>query len=681
MAAISTTLLGPPQINVPPLSAAAAAAVDDVIDKNTSDSSSSSSYGYDYDSYLSYSPYTATRGLTETNSKTYLNSGNPCVDFFFHVVPDTPPSELNRLLELSWNKDPLITLKLVCNLRGVRGTGKSDKEGFYTAALWLYEHHPRTLSLNMKSISGFGYFKDMPEILFRVLEGSEVRKISKRQRDESLLAKGIMPRNRSPFSGLGAAYRGIFSGGGGGGGGGRGYNSDSDYDDRDEEKEEEKAKKVDEKKEKTEEEKEKDRIRKEKARVLRLKRKNERTKKVLDKYNQDSTFRLLHDSISDHFGELLRNDVDLLNKGDMYKIGFSAKWCPTIDSTYDEVTLLCESIARRVFPKGEFEEYKDMEEAHYAYHIRDRLRKEVLVPLRKALELPEVYLCAKMWNALPYNRVPSVAMRAYKTLFYKHDKERFEEYLEKVKAGKATIAAGALLPHEIIGQLHDPEGGQVAELQWKRMVDDMAKKGKLNNCMAVCDVSGSMHGIPMEVCVSLGLLISELSEEPWKGKLITFSQSPQFHTITGKTLLKKTEFIRRMDWGMNTDLQKVFDRILEVAIKAKIPEEQMVRRLFVFSDMEFDEASTNTNWESDYMVIQRKFKAAGFENVPEIVFWNLRHSRSTPVPSNQPGVALVSGYSKNLMTLFLEGGGVINPEAVMLEAIGKPEYDALVVYD
>lgn len=44
----------------------------------------------------------------------------------------------------------------------------------------------------------------------------------------------------------------------------------------------------------------------------------------------------------------------------------------------------------------------------------------------------------------------SVAMKFYKEKFLKHDKDRFEEYLQKVKQGKSSIAAGALLPHEII---------------------------------------------------------------------------------------------------------------------------------------------------------------------------------------------------------------------------------------
>lgn len=130
---------------------------------------------------------------------------------------------------------------------------------------------------------------------------------------------------------------------------------------------------------------------------------------------------------------------------------------------------------------------------------------------------------AKEWGSLPYNRVASVAMKSYKEIFLSHDEERFKKYLEDDKSGKTKIAAGAVLPHEIIGDL---DGGEVAELQWKRMVDDMRTKGSLTNCIAISDVSGSMEGTPMEVSVALGLLVSELAEEPWRGKLITFSRTP-----------------------------------------------------------------------------------------------------------------------------------------------------------
>ncbi|XP_010494325.1 PREDICTED: uncharacterized protein LOC104771494 [Camelina sativa] len=604
-------------------------------------------------------------GLTENFSPTFLSSGNPCLDFFFHIVPDTRPDDLIQRLAISWSHDPLTTLKLVCNLRGVRGTGKSDKEGFYTAAFWLYKSHPKTLALNLPALVGFGYFKDLPEILFRILEGQQLERGKSR-----VWRKKI----RRKFKGK-SEKRSELSG---------------EIEDRILENTEEISGPVD----------------KIKARALRKQREFEKAKKALERYNSDANYRLLFDRTADLFAGLLKSDLKCLNSNELNKISLASKWCPSVDSSYDKTTLICEAIARRLFSRDEYEE--GIEEAHYAYRIRDRLRKEVLVPLHKALELPELSMSAKEWNLLKYNRVASVAMKNYKKLFAEHDSERFTEFLEDVKSGKKKIAAGALLPHEIINQLECNDesdvGSEVAELQWARMVDDLAKKGKMKSSLAVCDVSGSMSGTPMEVCVALGLLVSELNEEPWKGKVITFSENPQLHTVTGSSLMEKTEFVRQMDWGMNTDFQKVFDRILEVAVENKLTNDQMVKRLFVFSDMEFDDAMADRHsevnyslsveerlkiskqqskekWETDYEVVQRKYKENGFQNVPEMVFWNLRDSSATPVVANQKGVAMVSGFSKNLLTLFLEEGGIVNPEDVMWLAIKAEEYKKLTIYD
>lgn len=419
-------------------------------------------------------------------------------------------------------------------------------------------------------------------------------------------------------------------------------------------------------------------VEKEGAHVLKEEKRIALAKKLVDRYTTDPNFKFLHDCISDHFADCLKKDLEFLKSGSPNKISLAAKWCPSVDSSFDRSTLLCETIAKKIFPR---EEYEGVEEAHYAYRVRDRLRKDVLVPLRKVLELPEVFIGANQWGLIPYNRVASVAMKFYKEKFLKHDKERFEKYLEDVKAGKTTIAAGALLPHEIIESLDDEDGGEVAELQWKRIVDDLLKKGKMRNCLAVCDVSGSMHGTPMEVCVALGLLVSELNEEPWKGKVITFSREPQLHVIKGDNLKSKTQFVRNMDWGMNTDFQKVFDRILDVAVNGNLKEDQMIKRIFVFSDMEFDQASANS-WETDYQAITRKYREKGYGSaVPQIVFWNLRDSKATPVPSTQKGVALVSGFSKNLLTLFFDNDGDISPVEAMEAAIAGPEYQKLVVLD
>ncbi|KAL3728504.1 hypothetical protein ACJRO7_033140 [Eucalyptus globulus] len=537
------------------------------------------------------------KGQTENNSATFLSTGNPCLDSFFHVVPDTPPESLTQRLESAWAHDPLTALKLVCNLRGVRGTGESDKEGFHAAARWLFKNHPRTLACNVEAFVGFGYFTDLPEILYRLLESPDIRARQKREWQQQKGTQKKKLRLRSFPS------------------------------------------------------------------ELRNKKRIAMARKLLERYKRDGEFRFLHDAVSGHFAHCLTADLEFLKSGEINKISLAAKWCPSLDSSFDLMTPLCQSIAKRVFPRDLFSEYEGLEEAHYAYRVRDRLRKDALVPLRRILELPEVYMSAGRWGDIPYNRVASVAMKLHKDKFQRHDGERFWSYLADVKSGKPTIAAGALLPHEIVASLDEPNGGEVAELQRERVVEDLPKAGKLENCIAVCDVSASLSGAPMEV----------------SGKVITFSEFPQLHAIQGEGLRSKTEFIRTMDWGRNTDFQGVFDRILEVATAGKLRAEEMVRKVFVFSDMEFDQASTNP-WETDDEAMTRKFGERGYgAAVPEFVFWNLRDSRSTPVAAKQAGVALVSGFSKNLMKMFLDDEGDVSLLAIMEAAISGEEYRDLAV--
>ncbi|KAL6839167.1 hypothetical protein ACP4OV_031058 [Aristida adscensionis] len=638
---------------------------------------------------------------TENCSATYANSGNPCVDLFFQVVPDTPPQRVRELVAAAWASDPLTALKLVCNLRGVRGTGKSDREGFYAAALWMHERHPRTLACNLPALAEFGYLKDFPELLYRLIHGADVRKLAKekaatekatRKAAEARAARlAGRKRGREPAAAvLSKPMLSDFVTAALSGPAAKSKRKtskpgavvpvatmDTDEPDAAAAEPNPEAMEVDQKAAPAPAAKEKEiPITKKVRKVARL------AVQSLETYYGDRAYRFLFDCVAQFFADLLASDLaQLAPGGKKRKIGLAAKWCPTPGSSFDRTTLLCEAVARRLFPRDATPDYAAMSEEHYTYRVLHRLRREVLVPLRRVLELPEVYMSAQRWSELPYTRVASVAMRRYKALFKKHDEARFGKYLEDVEAGKAKIAAGALLPHEIAAAAYRGEADNVSELQWRRMVDDLRKKGSLSNCIAVCDVSGSMTGTPMEVCVALGLLISELSDKPWAGRVITFSQSPEIHKIKGRTLVEKMSFVRAMEWGMNTNFQAVFDRILRTAVEGRVAPEKMIRTIFVFSDMEFDEASAHP-WETDYKVIVRKFRDAGYgDAVPQIVFWNLRDSRSTPVTATEPGVAMVSGFSKNLVKLFLENDGVVSPEAVMKSAIAGEEYQKLAIFD
>ena len=103
-----------------------------------------------------------------------------------------------------------------------------------------------------------------------------------------------------------------------------------------------------------------------------------------------------------------------------------------------------------------------------------------------------------------------------------------------------------------------------------------------------------------------------------------------------------------------------FDEILKTCKQHNLSKEKVENlKLCVFSDMEFDEArggDYSNTWDTVYERCQKTFSDAGYPDLPTIVFWNLRASKSVPVAdTNTKGVSLLAGYSAGLMRKFLNG--------------------------
>ena len=47
----------------------------------------------------------------------------------------------------------------------------------------------------------------------------------------------------------------------------------------------------------------------------------------------------------------------------------------------------------------------------------------------------------------------------------------------------------------------------------------------------LADVSGSMTGTPLEACISLSLLLTDVLDGVWKNKILTFETNPKWHNI------------------------------------------------------------------------------------------------------------------------------------------------------
>ncbi|PQM36434.1 uncharacterized protein Pyn_25343 [Prunus yedoensis var. nudiflora] len=116
--------------------------------------------------------------LTRLTNKVFPSYGNPCLDLFYQVVPDAADAGadshkyLKQLLPVAWSHNPSTTLKFICNILNV--SGKNDEDGFYTAAFWLHQNHPKTLACNVPSIAGsLGDLTTLLGILYRILQGQD----------------------------------------------------------------------------------------------------------------------------------------------------------------------------------------------------------------------------------------------------------------------------------------------------------------------------------------------------------------------------------------------------------------------------------------------------------------------------------------------------------------------------
>ena len=345
-------------------------------------------------------------------------------------------------------------------------------------------------------------------------------------------------------------------------------------------------------------------------------------------------------------------------------------------------------------------------------------QKTFLANIRRATEVPEHFTGTNEFEKVNFGRMPSRCRFLFgQKLYQKKAKTQYDKYLFEAsknqilgkKSGK-KITINSILPHEITlramrgarnggASMEDAMSEKVeVNLQWLALVASMKEKiqGDKNfgQWIPLCDTSGSMGGrddsmggSAMDVACSLSLLMAESScveGNPWGGKIITFAGRPQLVEIKNipvlgasgaREKLRKCDSLQEMQvllgdlnerladvyklpWEMNTNIEAAFDEVLKICKDNRLTKEQVGGiKICIFSDMEFDHARGNKEkWTTTHEHMRKKFKHAGYPDMPTIVYWNLRASNSIPVAdTNTKGVSLLSGYSAGLMRKFLNG--------------------------
>ncbi len=359
--------------------------------------------------------------------------------------------------------------------------------------------------------------------------------------------------------------------------------------------------------------------------------------------------------------ETTKNDP---TKNEHIPVSLAWKWAPTENTHYDKgkyagtVAKICSNLG---MSKKEYRKACSLMRAH--------------------LGIVEGFMCGKKWDEINFSKVPSRAMHIYKKAYTKHQPERFGNYLKDVISGKATMNTGVLHPHEIVGQYFSGSVSSAErddlEAQWSSYITGLEKAGvNFDQSIGVIDTSGSMWsggGRPGMAAYAIGLTLAHFCKHPFHNKWIEFSTSAKFHKFPDGSLHSKLNSIKSII--DSTNLQSVFELILSVYSMFDVPVENQIKRIFVITDGQWNDQTSHSGL-SNFQAIETDFKKAGYKR-PQLIFWNVRgNTIDFPTDNNTPNTALVSGFSADLLKLFLKGGD-INPLELVLEAINDPRYDRI----
>lgn len=295
--------------------------------------------------------------------------------------------------------------------------------------------------------------------------------------------------------------------------------------------------------------------------------------------------------------------------------------------------------------------------------------RKLLSSLRKKIRLLEQDMSEQRWNQIQYDKLPSQAFRKHTGAFMKHDKERYSDFVNKVNSGEKKINTSTLTTAEVIENVGKDDDS--ANALWKSL-DNFVPEDL--NGIVVADTSGSMWGQPLKICTSLALYFAERNKGYFANKFITFSETPRLVEVLGDTLIQKLRNIETAEWGMNTNLEKVFNLLLGSAL-ASNDCEHLPKVIYIISDMEFDACVENAD-ETIFNNAREKWARCGLE-LPTVVFWNVcSRGNNLPATKFDKNVSLISGSNQAAFKLVFGGK---TPEETMLEVINSDRYKQIVV--
>ena len=326
-----------------------------------------------------------------------------------------------------------------------------------------------------------------------------------------------------------------------------------------------------------------------------------------------------------------------------------------------------------------------------------RQYRKTLSILREKIRIVEKLMSANRWDEIEFDKLPSKAGIKYKNAFARRDiiKAKYESF---AKDTTTKVNAKTLYPYEVVAEAlktfrtgHywnatlpalDDTNRLMVNKYWDNLADYF--NGASLNALAVVDTSGSMvnseASAPINVAISLGLYCAEKAKGPFANHYISFASRPQLIETNGADFVDKVYRIYKTNLVDNTNIEAVFDLLLNTAIANNCSQDEIPQNIIIISDMEFDAATrcyrsarreaTETLLEG----IARKWAIEGYK-MPHLIFWNVdARQNNVPMLGNGP-ISYVSGMSPSIFETIMSGKTGYD---LMLEKLNSERYNAII---
>ena len=339
-----------------------------------------------------------------------------------------------------------------------------------------------------------------------------------------------------------------------------------------------------------------------------------------------------------------------------------------------------------------------------AFKMTHKQYRKLLSYGREKTKVLERIMSENRWSDIDFSKIPSRAGLIYKNAFARHDIERMknkevQSYADFAKDETKKVNAKVLYPYECVAEAlkitnyRNTSLDDTNRLMVNKYWDNLEEyfNGATFNGMAVVDTSGSMCGseasAPINVALSLGLYCAERAKGPYHNHFITFSSKPTLVKVEGVDFCDKVRRMTQAEWGMNTNVEAVFDLMLKIAIENHLTQDEIPENLIIISDQEYDDCATsgpvanNSHWGMRtttptltlFEQMEKKWNSYGY-NFPKLVFWNVEARHNNIPMTVRDGISFVSGMSPTIYQQIMMNKSAFD---LMYEVLDGQRYQSI----